>query len=263
MVAAQNVPPFTRDPAPAGEIAYGEDTYAAIFGSLRQAPADRPFVIGQLGQSLDGRIATRTGDSRYINGACALDHLHRLRAAVDAVLVGAGTIAADDPQLNVRRTPGKNPARVALDPSGRTGAQVRWLTNDGARRILITAEPQAAPPNCDEVIVAPRRADGAICPISIAQALFDAGLRRILVEGGARTISSFINAGAMDRLHVLVAPVIIGSGKQGLDLAPIDELRHALRPPARIWPFPDGDVLFDCDLRANTNSGEYELEVTP
>jgi hypothetical protein len=57
--------------------------------------------------------------------------------------------------------------------------------------------------------------------------------------------------------------VIIGSGKQGLDLAPIDELRHALRPPARIWPFPDGDVLFDCDLRANTNSGEYELEVTP
>ena len=60
MVAAQNVPPFTRDPAPAGEIAYGEDTYAAIFGSLRQAPADRPFVIGQLGQSLDGRIGALT-----------------------------------------------------------------------------------------------------------------------------------------------------------------------------------------------------------
>lgn len=231
----------------------GTCAYAAMFGSLHEAPADRPFVIGQLGQSLDGRIATRTGDSRYINGACALDHLHRLRAAVDAVLVGAGTIAADDPQLNVRRTPGKSPARVALDPSGRTGAQVRWLANDGSRRILIVAEPQDPPPNCDEVIVVPRLPDGSMSPRGIAQALFDAGLRRILVEGGARTISAFINAGAMDRLHVLVAPVILGSGKQGLDLTPIDELRHALRPPARIWPFPDGDVLFDCDLRANPN----------
>ena len=79
-------------------------------------------MIGQLGQTLDGRIATRTGESRYINGQCALDHLHLLRASVDAVLVGAGTIVADDPQLNVRRTAGRNPARVALDPSGRTPA---------------------------------------------------------------------------------------------------------------------------------------------
>mgnify|MGYP000676818670 CR=1 FL=1 len=137
MVAAEDSPPLSREPTFAGENPCGEGTYEAIFGSLREAPADRPFVVGQLGQSLDGRIATRTGDSRYVNGACALDHLHRLRAAVDAVLVGAGTIAADDPQLNVRRTPGRNPARVALDPSGRTGAQVRWLADDGARRILV------------------------------------------------------------------------------------------------------------------------------
>lgn len=223
-------------------------TYAEIIGSLRDAPADKPFVIGQLGQSLDGRIATPTGDSRYINGACALDHLHLLRAHVDAVLVGAGTIAADDPQLNVRRVEGANPARVVLDPSGRTPAAGRWLAHDGARRIIIGADARTPPRDCDEVIIIPRE-NGRICPQAVAQALFDRGMRRILVEGGARTVSLFIDARAMDRLHVLVAPLIIGSGRQGLDLEPITHLSGALRPPVRIWPFPDGDILFDCDLR--------------
>lgn len=228
-------------------MASKEPTYEAIIGSLREAPADRPFVVGQLGQSLDGRIATRTGASRWINGACALDHLHLLRANVDAVLVGASTIVADDPQLNVRRTPGRNPARVALDPSGRTPAGGRWLAEDGARRLLVCARPVTPPPGCDEVIVLPAD-DGRLDPARICAALFERGLRRILVEGGARTVSTFIAAGAMDRLHVLVAPVIIGSGKSGLDLPPIDEMRDALRPPVRVWTFPDGDVLFDCDL---------------
>ncbi len=232
-----------------GGAVHGSDTYAAVFGSLRAASADRPFVVGQLGQTLDGRIATRTGESRYINGVCALDHLHRLRAAVDAVLVGAGTIMADDPQLNVRRTPGRSPARIALDPSARTPAGLRWLAEDGTRRIRIVAQDASEPlPGCDETIVLPRR-EGRICPHAVAQALFERGLRRILVEGGARTISAFIDAGAMDRLHVLVAPVIIGSGKAGLDLAPIDALGDALRPAARVHAFADGDVLFDCDLR--------------
>jgi len=246
-------------PAPPGSAAPASaddrlDTYAHMFGSLREAPADRPFVIGQLGQTLDGRIATRTGESRYINGVCALDHLHRLRAEVDAVLVGVGTILADDPQLNVRRAEGRNPARVALDPSARAPAGLRWLAADGARRIRIVAQDagRSAPEalqGCDETIALPRTA-GQICPRAIAQALFERGLRRILVEGGARTISAFIDAGAMDRLHVLVAPVIIGSGKAGLELAPIDALGDALRPSARVHAFPDGDVLFDCDLRA-------------
>ena len=74
------------------------------------------IAVGQIGQSLDGRIATPTGHSHYINGPAGLDHLHRLRALVDAVLVGVGTAIADDPQLTVRRVAGPNPARVVLDP---------------------------------------------------------------------------------------------------------------------------------------------------
>ncbi len=224
------------------------DTYEEIIGSLRDAPTDRPYVIGQLGQSLDGRIATFTGHSRDINNSCALDHLHRLRANVDAVLVGAGTIVADDPQLNVRRTAGNNPARIVLDPNGRTQGRERWLADDGARRIVISGVERPRPEGCDELIVLPRR-EGRISPADICAALFERGLRRILVEGGARTIANFMEAKALDRLHVLVAPVIIGSGKQGIELSPISDLKDALRPPVRVWPFPDGDVLFDCDLR--------------
>lgn len=223
-------------------------TYDEIIGSLRDAPADRPYVIGQLGQSLDGRIATATGCSRDINNSSALDHLHRLRANVDAVLVGAGTIIADDPQLNVRRTSGSNPARVVLDPNGRTQGRERWLACDGARRIVISGVARPRPEHCDELILLPLR-EGRISPVEICAALFERGLRRVLVEGGARTIAHFIEARALDRLHLLVAPVIIGSGKQGIELSPIDDLKDALRPPVRVWPFPDGDVLFDCDLR--------------
>lgn len=244
------VQPHSANPASAQQSLH---TQGGPFGSLEAGKAaanaaGRPYVIGQLGQSLDGRIATPTGDSRYINGACALDHLHALRARVDAVLVGAGTVAADDPQLNVRRTPGRSPARVVLDPSGRTGACSRWLAEDGARRILITSVEGEAPAGCDERITIARE-NGSVCPHAIAQALYKRGLRSVLIEGGARTISMFIDAGAMDRLHVLVAPVIIGSGKQGLDLAPITALSGALRPKTNVFPFADGDVLFDCDLR--------------
>src|SRR5690606_42113729 len=86
---------------------------------IRRASADHPFVVAQLGQSLDGRVATATGESKWINRDAALDHLHRLRACVDAVVVGIGTVLADDPMLNVRRVPGLHPARVIIDPGGR------------------------------------------------------------------------------------------------------------------------------------------------
>src|ERR1043166_1321926 len=82
-----------------------------VFGPLRSGTADELVVVGQLGQSLDGRIATNSGHSKYINCEAGLDHLHRLRALVDAVVIGVGTALADDPQLTVRRVPGPNPAR--------------------------------------------------------------------------------------------------------------------------------------------------------
>ncbi|QTL01959.1 RibD family protein [Aquabacter sp. L1I39] len=216
---------------------------------------DRPVVIGQLGQSLDGRIATPSGDSKYISGSHALDHLHRLRAASDAVLVGVGTVMADDPLLNVRRVPGRNPARVILDPSGRVNVAAKCLADDGARRILIRRSGCAQPvPAGIETLDLPTDRDGVLAPAEVLAALAGAGLRRILLEGGPRTLAAFVDAGCIDRLHVVVSPVILGSGRTGLDLRPIASLRAAMRPPTHLTVFPDGDVLFDCDLRQSGRS---------
>ena len=101
-----------------------------------------------------------------------------------------------------------------------------------------------------EAIEVETGADGVLAPREIIAALYNAGLRTFLVEGGAGTVSGFVDDGAVDRLHVLVAPVILGSGKPGLALKPIARLAQALRPLADVHILADGDVLFDCDMRS-------------
>ncbi len=219
------------------------------FAPFKAADAARPFVVAQLGQSLDGRIATVSGASKYINGEPALDHLHRIRAAVDAVIVGAGTVQADDPQLTVRRVAGRNPARVVIDPAGRLRGPAKWLEPDGTPCFLITHEqaPAFTIPDVEQIRL-PVGPDG-LSPKAIIDALFVRGFRKILVEGGARTISVFLDAGCIDRLHLLVAPIIIGSGRNGLDLKPIDDLTSALRPATTFHALGGNEFLIDCNLR--------------
>ncbi len=221
--------------------------YEDVFLPFARAREDRPFVVAQLGQSLDGRIATITGESQWINQTPALNHLHRLRALVDAVVVGIGTAEADDPSLTVRRVPGRNPARVVIDPHGRLSKTARCLADDGCERVVIGPKRGDLPAGVASLSLAP--AGRRFCPNAIAHCLFAQGYKRILVEGGACTVSRFIEAAAVDRLHLLVAPVILGSGKPGLDLSPIHSLDDAIRPPVQAYPLDDGEVLFDCDLR--------------
>src|SRR5436305_3165635 len=225
------------------------EPWEARFGPLRRGAVDHLVVVGQIGQSIDGRIATVTGHSKYINGPAGLAHLHRLRALVDAVLVGIGTAVADDPQLSVRRVAGPNPARIVLDPKGRLPPDSRVLTADGVRRIVITAEGiRPSLPENVEIAEIPARG-GEIAPAAIVAALAERGLRRILIEGGAHTVSRFIAAGCLDRLHVMVAPIIFGSGQTGVTLAPIARADEALRSPMRAHLIGD-EVLLDCDLTA-------------
>ena len=202
-------------------------------------------VVGQLGLSLDGRIATPSGDSCYINGRDALQHLHRVRALVDAVIVGAGTVRADNPQLTVRHCEGPDPARVVIDPSGSIPADARVWTETGCRRIVIGGADEL--PDGVERIAVPR---GDIEVGDILSKLDSLGLRRVLVEGGADTLSRFMTAGRVDCLHLLYGRVIIGSGKPGLNLPPIDALKDACRPETSTHIFPDGDFLISCNLRA-------------
>ena len=215
--------------------------YAPLADSRREA-----VVLGQLGQSLDGRIATATGHSHYVNGPAALDHLHRLRALVDAVVVGIGTVLADDPQLTVRRVSGPHPARVVIDPNGRLPSSARLLAEDGRPVFVIQAAERHRPKRVTPITIP--LCDGRLAPANIVAALAEKGLRRILIEGGANTLSSFLAAGALDRLHLCVAPLVIGSGPIGLALPPIDRLKDALRPAVTVHRLGD-DMLFDCCFR--------------
>jgi riboflavin-specific deaminase-like protein len=223
--------------------------WADVFGPLRKGTVDDCVIVGQIGQSLDGRVATESGHSKYINGPAGLVHLHRLRALVDAVVVGVGTAIADDPQLTVRRVSGPHPARVVIDPKGRLGADARMFADNGVRRLLITAQgTRCRAPSGVEVVTLPV-ADGQFAPSAILAALAGCGMRRMLIEGGADTVSRFLAAGCLDRLHVMVAPIILGVGGPGLILPSLDRADQAPRMPVRVHQFED-DVLFDCDLSA-------------
>src|SRR3954471_16057613 len=148
-----------------------------IFGPLRRGAVDDLVVVGQIGQSVDGRIATASGHSRYINGPAGLAHLHRLRSLVDAVLVGVGTALADDPQLTVRHVAGPHPARVVLDPKGRLAACAKVFTFDGVRRLVVTAEGTRCAVNPEVEVVALPAANGRIEPRVILAALAARGLK--------------------------------------------------------------------------------------
>lgn len=225
------------------------EPWGGLFGPLRQGTVDDLVVIGQCGQSIDARIATPTGHSHYINGAAGLAHLHRLRALVDAVIIGVGTATADDPQLTVRRVEGPSPARVILDPSGRLPPTARVLADDGARRIVVTREGTTTNLPRGVEVAALAATSGHMAPCDVLAALAERGMRRILVEGGADTVSRFLAARCLDRLHIVIAPIIIGSGPTSLNLPPIGRVDEAIRAPIRAHVLDD-EVLLDCDLSA-------------
>ena len=220
-----------------------------LFGPLRQGGADGLVVVGQCGQSIDARIATPTGHSHYINGEAGLVHLHRLRALVDAVVVGVGTAIKDDPLLTVRRVEGPSPARVIVDPSGRLPPGARVLTDDGIRRLVITGPDARGQFAVGVERVAIDRHEGQLAPAAIIAALAVRGFRRLLIEGGADTVSRFLAAKCLDRLHIMVAPIILGSGRASFSLPPIARVDEALLTPVSVHRLDD-EVLFDCDLSA-------------
>lgn len=209
------------------------------------------LTVAHLGQSLDGRIATDNGASVYVTGPENLTHLHRMRALCDAVIVGASTVRHDDPRLTTRRVSGPNPVRVVLDPRGRLAGHYR-LFNDGAATTLwVCADGARCAGRAGRAEVLQVAADdsGALRLPALIDLLHRRGLRRLFVEGGGVTVSRFLAQGLLDRLHVAVAPVIIGSGRRhGLTLPPIDDLSQALRPRSRCFPM-GRDMLFDLQLR--------------
>lgn len=204
-------------------------------------------VVAVLGQSLDGFIATRSGQSRYINGPESLTHLHRIRALSDAVLIGVGTALADGPRLTTRNVVGPDAVRVVIDPRGRLAAGCGLLCDGAARTLVIRTTAGAA----FETVLSDQAtalhltsADGRIAPAAILAVLRERGLTRVLVEGGGITVGRFLEAGLLDRLQLAVSPMILGAGRPALPVTPVARLDSALRPRCSRHLLGE-DVLFE------------------
>jgi diaminohydroxyphosphoribosylaminopyrimidine deaminase/5-amino-6-(5-phosphoribosylamino)uracil reductase len=221
---------------------------SSLYGPLIAAPTaqDGCFVLGRVAQSLDGRIATPSGASYWISGEQDLLHTHRLRALADAIVVGAGTISADDPLLTTRRCSGPSPVRVVIDTERRLGPDYRVFGGGPPTLLLCAADPVGpARLTTAEVVTLPRAAAGGLDVAAVIGNL--AGLRRIFVEGGGITVSRFLAAGALDRLHVTVAPLLLGSGVPGFTLPCVQRPEQGLRMhwvPHRLGE----DLLLDIPL---------------
>jgi riboflavin-specific deaminase-like protein len=224
-----------------------------LYAPLCVGAHSRVLVLAHLGQSLDGRVATVTGSSRFVTGPEDLRHMHRLRALFDAVLVGAQTAQLDDPELTTRLVPGAQPTRVVLDPQGRLSPSLRLLCDGPAKTILVKAHGGPARafdfPAHVEIMEIPIEA-GTFALNELLDGLRQRGLSRVFIEGGGFTVSRFLQGALLDRLHLTVAPKIIGSGTLALQLDPIQHMRDALNPRARRFVLGE-DLLFDCDLRSH------------
>lgn len=207
-----------------------DDPYDPLFAPLRTpVPAGCSFVLGRVAQSLDGYIATRGGESVWISGPDDLRHTHRLRALFDAVVVGARTVRADNPRLTTRLVDGPSPVRVVLDPDRRLNDSYR-VFHGGPETLLLCAPEmvRADCPGAARVLPVPRGPAG-LDIAAILALLRMRGLRRIFVEGGGVTVSRFLAAGALDRLHVTVAPLVMGGGVPAFPLPPVERLEEGRR----------------------------------
>ncbi|WP_019626085.1 RibD family protein [Thioalkalivibrio sp. ALJT] len=231
-----------------GPLAPAAHDLLELYGPIVEAPR---IAVAQLAQSLDGRIATQNGHSQYVTGPEDIEHLHRLRALVDAVVVGASTVVADDPRLTVRKAEGDNPVRVILDPQGRIHPEAHVYQHPEVKTLVLHAAGcgpcnRLAQIECMEL---PTGHDGHFDPAVIRDRLAAIGLNRLLIEGGGQTVSRFLQADTLDRLHLTIAPMLIGSGRPGIRLPEITHLDQALRPPCRIFGL-GADTLFDLDLHS-------------
>jgi 3,4-dihydroxy 2-butanone 4-phosphate synthase/GTP cyclohydrolase II len=213
-------------------------------------PAGRPLVTVHYAQTIDGRIASRTGDARWVSGEPSLRLAHQLRAAHDAVLVGIGTVLADDPKLTVRLVPGRSPVRVVVDSRLRIPADASVLATADAPTIVATTT-RASEERATEIRMRGARvlrvhadADGRVDLRDLLARLRGEGIDRLLVEGGRAIITATLRERLVDRLAVCIAPKLIGEGIAAVGDLHINRLRDAMTFERAGFVACGGDVVF-------------------
>jgi GTP cyclohydrolase II len=215
-------------------------------------PTDRPYVVLTYAQTLDGRIATAVGDSTRLNGQEERSVSHALRAACDAVMVGVGTVLRDDPQLVVNLVPGTSPLRIVLDSTLRMPSTARML--DGGPVTVVLTTNRAAESDRERlralgagIRVVPAGPAGVDLPAALG-VLRELGVRTLLVEGGARVITSLLGARLVDRLVVGTSAKIIGTGIEAVGDLGIARMTQSISLRNRYMHVTADDVITAWDV---------------
>lgn len=185
---------------------------------VHRMSAGRPFVIAKIAQSIDGCVATRTGESQWITGPASRRQGHRLRAEADAIVVGIGTVLADDPRLTCRVRGGADPIRVILDSAARTppkAAVIEAAQTSKAQTMIFVGSGVSSRrvrnlEDAGAVVVACREARGGVRIDEVLQQLHNLDITSVLVEGGPTVLGSFVEANRIDKVHAFIAPMLIG-----------------------------------------------------
>jgi diaminohydroxyphosphoribosylaminopyrimidine deaminase/5-amino-6-(5-phosphoribosylamino)uracil reductase len=212
----------------------------------------RPFVTLKFAQTLDGRIATATGDSRWISSLASRKFAHRLRAIHDGILVGVGTVLRDDPDLTCRLVRGRNPVRIVVDSELRTPLDVRLLKDQEEAKTIVACTPRATTEKRTrleamgiETISIDPDGSGNVDLEKLFSAMGRRGLSSVLVEGGSTVITSVLRAELADRLVVIIAPKIVGKGIEAVGELGIRRMDDARPVSFRRIMQRGGDVIFD------------------
>jgi len=212
----------------------------------------RPAVTVAYAQTLDGRLATATGSSRWISGPESLRFAHELRATQDAIMVGAGTVGQDDPRLTVRLVAGRDPLRVVVDSTLRVPLTAAVLVDGAASGTLFATTPKAPADRRATfeslgatVLVLPADLTGRVDLVALLTALGARGIGSLLVEGGGGLITALLRARLVDRLAVTIAPKILGAGIEAVGDLAIRDLDRALAlTDLRVIPY-GADLVLD------------------
>ncbi|MDQ3661597.1 MAG: GTP cyclohydrolase II [Actinomycetota bacterium] len=228
-----------------------------LLGSIRSSSL-QPYVVVKYAQSVDGRIATAIGDSKWISGEAERAVSHSLRARCDACMVGVGTVLRDDPQLTVRMVPGASPIRVVLDTTLRVPLTAKVVDSDAATVVLTT---EAADQGKIEqlrhqnvsVRVLPAGPSGVDMSAALAS-LRNSGITSLLVEGGAKVITELLRAHLVDRLVVACAPLILGSGLAAVGDLGVARVAQGISLSGRSLFVMDDDVMMAWDVSGSGSS---------
>jgi riboflavin-specific deaminase-like protein len=265
--AGRDIPPasdgdtvFAADPAvgvtlvSAGKLSEYDVTLAATYltpslAALWAGDVGRSITFGHVAQTVDGKIATSSGDSRWIGGIGNQTHAHRMRALCDAVLIGSRTLTTDAPRLNVRHVRGPDPVRVVVG----SAVDARALRDAAPAPVIIVGSPASGLEDFD-VLEVERECTGQFAMRTVLEALYRRGIASVYVEGGALTIERLLEEGVLDALQIHIAPLIVGDGRAAFPRPSVERLVDAQRLHGAKFVCVDDGVMLIASASAAARS---------